>query len=240
MRSYVADLHIHSCLSPCGSLRMSPRAIVDAAVERGLDLIALTDHNTCAMGPTVAHTAQRAGLAFLYGIELQTSEEVHLLAYFDDCDACSELSEEVYAYLPDVKNNPDYFGDQVVVDEQENIIRTEEKLLLNSITLSLEEATARVRAHGGLPIPAHIDRGAFSLLGQLGFFPENVSFPIVEVWGAKVPNECAQRAILRSSDAHEPEQIGRRTSVLTMERVSVEEILLAAARVGGRSIRSGD
>jgi len=237
VRSYVADLHIHSCLSPCGSLRMSPRAIVDAAVESGVDLIALTDHNTCAMGPIVAHTAEKAGLAFLYGIELQTSEEVHLLAYFDDGEACRALSEEVYAHLPDVKNDPRYFGDQVVVDEQENIVRTEEKLLLNSITLSLEDATERVRAHGGLPVPAHIDRGAFSLLGQLGFFPETVAFPIVEVWGATIPNECGKRAVFRSSDAHEPEQIGRRTTVLTMERASVEEILLAAGRVGGRSIR---
>jgi len=208
VRSYVADLHIHSCLSPCGSLRMSPRAIVDAAVESGVDLIALTDHNTCAMGPIVAHTAEKAGLAFLYGIELQTSEEVHLLAYFDDGEACRALSEEVYAHLPDVKNDPRYFGDQVVVDEQENIVRTEEKLLLNSITLSLEE-----------------------------FFPETVAFPIVEVWGATIPNECGKRAVFRSSDAHEPEQIGRRTTVLTMERASVEEILLAAGRVGGRSIR---
>ncbi len=240
MKSYVADLHIHSCLSPCGSLRMSPQAIVNAAVDRGIDLIALTDHNTCEMGPIVAHTAEKAGLSFLYGIELQTSEEVHLLAYFNDANACNALSEEVYAHLPDIKNDPKYFGDQVVVNEQENIIRTEERLLLNSTTLSLEEATKRVRAHGGLPVPAHIDRGAFSLLGQLGFFPENVQFPIVEVWGATVPNECAQRAILRSSDAHEPEQIGRRTTVITMERVSVEEILLAAAGVDGRSIRSGE
>ena len=240
MRSYVADLHIHSCLSPCGSLRMSPRAIVNAAVECGIDLIALTDHNTCAMGPIVAHTAERAGLAFLYGIEVQTREEVHLLAYFDDCVACRALSEEIYAYLPDVKNNPEYFGDQVVVDEQENIIRTEERLLLNSITLSLEDVTERVRAHGGLPVPAHIDRGAFSLLGQLGFFPDTTAFPIVEVWGTMVPSECERMAIFRSSDAHEPEQIGRRTTVLTVERVSVEEILLAAAGVDGRSIRRGE
>lgn len=240
MRSYVADLHIHSCLSPCGSLRMSPRVIVNAAVDRGIDLIALTDHNTCAMGPMVAHTAEKAGLAFLYGIELQTREEVHLLAYFDDCVACRALSEEIYAYLPDMANDPEYFGDQVIVDEEENIIRTEERLLLNSITLSLEDVTKRVRAYGGLPVPAHIDRGAFSLLGQLGFFPETAAFPIVEVWGRTIPKECEQRAVLRSSDAHEPEQIGRRTTVLTMERASVEEILLAAARVDGRSIRSAE
>jgi len=217
---------------------MSPQAIVNAAVNRGIDLIALTDHNTCAMGPIVAHTAERAGLAFLYGIEIQTREEVHLLAYFNDGEACRALSEEIYAYLPDMANDPEYFGDQVIVDEEENIIRTEERLLLNSITLSLEDVTQRVRAHGGLPVPAHVDRTAFGLLGQLGFFPETIAFPIVEVWGAMVPNECAQRAILRSSDAHEPEQIGRRTTVLTMERVNVEEILLAAGGVDGRSIRS--
>jgi len=164
VRSYVADLHIHSCLSPCGSLRMSPRAIVDAAVESGVDLIALTDHNTCAMGPIVAHTAEKAGLAFMYGIELQTSEEVHLLAYFDDGEACRALSEEVYAHLPDVKNDPRYFGDQVVVDEQENIVRTEEKLLLNSITLSLEERPWRSQLwrSGEQQYRTNAERGQYS------------------------------------------------------------------------------
>lgn len=219
---------------------MSPQAIVNAAVDRGIDLIALTDHNTCAMGSIVAHTAEKAGLAFLYGIEIQTREEVHLLAYFNDGEACRALSEEVYACLPDIANDPEYFGDQVIVDEEENIVRTEERLLLNSITLSLEDATERVRAHGGLPVPAHVDRTGFGLLGQLGFFPETIAFPIVEVWGAMVPSECEGMAILRSSDAHEPEQIGRRTTVLTVERVSVEEILLAAAGVDGRSIRRGE
>lgn len=178
MRSYVADLHTHSCLSPCGSLRMSSQAIVNAAVDRGIDLIALTDHNTCAMGSIVAHVAEKRRLAFLFGIELQTREEVHLLAYFNDAATCNALSEEVYAYLPDIRNDPEYFGDRVVVNEEENIIRIEEKFLLNSITLSLEEVTQRVRAHGGLPSPRMSTAGHSAFSGNLDSSPRRQRIPL--------------------------------------------------------------
>jgi hypothetical protein len=217
---------------------MAPQAIVDTALSRGLNLIAITDHNTCAMGEVVARVAEREGLSFLYGIELQTQEEVHLLAYFNDAASCSSFSEEIYAFLPDRPNDPEYFGDQVVVDEEETIVRFEHKLLLNSINLSLEETTTRIRARGGLAVPAHVDRRAFGLIEQLGFFPEGLSFPLVEVVGEEIPPECGNAVVLRSSDAHDLEQIGRRITVFTMQEVSVEEILLAAASVGGRSIRS--
>ena len=238
MRSYVADLHIHTCLSPCGSLRMAPQAIVTTAISRGIDLIAITDHNTCAMGDVVARIAEREGISFLYGIEQQTREEVHLLAYFDDAVSCSSFSEMVYALLPDMPNDPEYFGDQVVVDEEENIVRVEKKLLLNSIDLSLEELTEHIHAYDGLAVPAHVDRRMFGLIEQLGFFPEGILFPLVEVVGDRIPPECGDAVVVRSSDAHDLEQIGRRTTVFTMMEASIEEIILAAASVDGRAVRT--
>lgn len=238
MRSYVADLHIHTCLSPCGNLRMSPRTIVAAAQERGLDLIAITDHNTCAMAKTVASVAREAGLSFLYGIEVQTREDVHVLGYFDDSRACASFSERIYDQLPDRPNDPRHFGDQVVVDADETIVRFEPRLLLNATRLSLEEVVAGIEESGGLAVPAHVDRRTFGLLGQLGLPPQELSFPIIEVAGDEVPEGFPGAAVLRSSDAHDPEAIGRRTSVLTMQAVSVDELRLAASETGGRSIRT--
>ncbi len=217
---------------------MSPQAIVDTALACGLDLIAVTDHNTCAMAEVVARVAAQKGLSFLFGIELQTAEEVHLLAYFDDRAFCSAFSEEIYDFLPDIPNDPEYFGDQVVVDEDEEIVRVEPRLLINSLQLSLEETVARIRVHSGFAVPAHVDRAPFGLLVQLGFFPAELSFPLVEVAGDDVPYQCSPAAILRSSDAHNLEEIGRSATIFTIMGVSLEEIRLAAAGTDGRSVRS--
>lgn len=235
----MADLHIHTCLSPCGDLRMSPRVIVETALAQGLDLISVTDHNTCGMAGTVGDLARENGLSFLYGIEVQTQEEVHLLAYFDDLDSCTAFSAEIYPFLPDVPNDPVHFGDQVVVDATDEIIRVEPRLLLNSVTLSLEEVVARVRNRGGLAVPAHVDRTGFGIMYQLGFIPPGLGFSIIELDGDEIPPGCEKYAVLHSSDAHYPEEIGRRTSLLTLERVSVEELRRAAVGVGGRSIEYG-
>ncbi len=220
---------------------MSPRVIVEEAIARGLDLIAVTDHNTCAMGETVARLAREHGLCFLYGIELQSQEEVHLLAYFDDARSCTSFSEEVYRFLPDVPNAPGHFGDQVVVDADETIVRVEPKLLLNSLSLTLDELVAWVRAWGGLAVPAHADREGFGIIYQLGFIPSELRFPIIELDEDEIPPGCEGYAVLRSSDAHYPEEIGRRSTLLSLERVSVEELRRAAAGEGGRSIlRQGE
>ncbi len=235
----MADLHIHSCLSPCGSLRMSPRTIVETAIARGLDLIAITDHNTCAMADTVARLARKTGLSFLYGLEIQTREEVHLLAYFDDASTCTAFSDDIYCYLPDTPNIPEYFGDQVIVDESEEIIRIEPRLLLNSVALTLEELVKRIRDRGGIAVPAHVDREGFGIIYQLGFIPQQPDFSIIELDGDEIPPGCAGYAIIHSSDAHYPEDIGTRTTLFTMEEASVSEILRAAAGEGGRSIAYG-
>ena len=170
MRWFRADLHIHSALSPCGSLAMSPRRIVEEAKKAGLSLIAICDHNAGENGVYVRRLA-RDSLTVLMGMEIQTSEEVEILALFPEEEPCLALQEELYALLPPIPNDPELFGDQVVVDENEEIVRTVDKLLLSPVPLSLEEVTRRVEARGGLVIPAHVDRVPGGLLGVLGLFP---------------------------------------------------------------------
>ena len=214
---------------------MSPRAIIDAALAKGLDLIAVTDHNTAEMSPVMAETARSHGLAYLYGLELQTREDAHLLAYFDDEATCLAFSREMYNLLPDIED-PYGLGDQVQVDADETIVRTEPKFLVAGLDISFADAALRIYELGGLPVPAHIDREVFSVTSQMGRLPEGVDFPLIEVRGETVPEAYRDRAILRNSDSHFPEAIGQRITHITVEAVTIPELIKAAAGEGGRSI----
>lgn len=236
LKDYVADLHIHTCLSPCGELSMSPGAIVAAALAHGIHLIAITDHNTARMTDAVAREAARRGVAFLYGLELQTEEEVHLLAYFDDAATAHAFSDKIYDRLPSRDNAPEWFGDQVIVDDDERIIDVETRLLLNSLRLDLETAVAWIASAGGLAVPAHVDREPYGLIAQLGFVPEGLRFPLAEADGEKLPPAFSDSALLWSSDAHSPDAIGRRATRFRIEEPTVAELRLAAATVGGRAM----
>ena len=215
---------------------MSPRRIVEAAIDKGIDLIAIADHNSVSMVDTLAQLAVDLGLRFLYGMELQTREEVHLLAYFDDSASCHRLAEAIYKLLPDRPNEPTYFGDQVIVDMDETILGTEPKLLLNSLDLGFNEAVALVREYGGLPVPAHVDRDAFGLISQLGFVPEGMVFDLVESLTSELPDGFGDAVAICSSDAHQPDQIGRRTTRFEMKDATISEMIRAARRIDGRSV----
>ena len=215
---------------------MSPRAIVDAALAVELDLIAVTDHNTAAMTPVVEQVARDKGLAYLYGLELHTREDVHLLAYFDDEATCLAFSDEIYALLPDGYEDPYGLGEQVQVDAEENILRYEPKFLVNGLDLSFADATRRINDLGGLAVPAHIDREFFGVLSQMGKLPEGLEFPIIEVRGESSPEICGDAAVLRTSDAHFLNGIGTRVTYITVEELTISELRKAAAGIGGRSI----
>ncbi len=228
----MADLHIHSTLSPCGSLDMSPSRIVREAKERGIHMIAITDHNTCDNVVYAQRVGEEIGVKVLPGMELQTEEEVHLLAYFDSLDAACSFKDRIYAYLPDVKNDPEYFGDQVIVDESEMVVGFEEKLLLNSLLLSVDECVKMVRDYGGLPVPAHVDRDTYGLISQLGFIPDYLGFDALEVSRLMELEEAVRRwpeldeyTIITSSDAHYPGDIGAAVTLLRMEEPSWEGFL---------------
>lgn len=199
------DLHIHSCLSPCASLEMSPAEIVARAVAAGLGGIALTDHQSARNCPAFAECARRAGLPCLHGLEVQTVEEVHTVALFDTVEQALELTNDIYAALPKRVNDPEVFGDQPVVTWDDDIVELEWRILAMGCRLSIPDVAAKVRRLGGLYLAAHVDRPNFSALGSLGAIPDGC-FDAVEVSRTADEAEWAQRtdgyAMVRSSDAH--------------------------------------
>jgi 3',5'-nucleoside bisphosphate phosphatase len=226
---------------------MSSRKIVERAREVGLDIIAITDHNMAENGVYARIVGRESGPLVLFGMELQTVEELHLLIIFPDQQTAMEFQEFVYNSLPDIKNDPEYFGDQVVVDERDNIVRFEERLLLNSSGISLNEAVARVKARGGLVIPSHIDSPTFSIISQLGYVPDDVPFDALELSKAERLEEILgfilpkDIPLVTFSDAHYLVDIGKKRISLSMEEPSFIGVATALKTCGNtaRTYRHG-
>ncbi|MDD2648534.1 MAG: PHP domain-containing protein [Eubacteriales bacterium] len=199
-----ADLHIHSCLSPCAENEMSPANIAGMAYLKGQQAIAVTDHNAAFNLPYVKKACDEYGVALLPGMELCTREEVHLLAYFRSVDDALIAGEYFYSALPDVENDKSLFGEQLVMDETDEIIAEKDKLLLSALPLSFLECCNKISEFGGIFVPAHINRGGNGLLNCLGLFPETPKLPVVEVSPHLKINQklLAGRTVLNSSDAH--------------------------------------
>ncbi|MBQ8093796.1 MAG: PHP domain-containing protein [Clostridia bacterium] len=204
MAEFFCDLHIHSCLSPCGSDDMTPANICGMAVVKGLQMIAVTDHNTARNLPTVKLICDAYGLGMIPGMEITTREEVHLLGYFPTVDAALDFSDFLKPHMPKQKNKPKLFGNQLIMDEDDNVIGEEDTLLIGASDLKLSELTKLVREAGGVPVPAHINRGSNGLLVNLGMMPEELGFTAVEVWRALpcAHSPQAGKVVLHSSDAH--------------------------------------
>ena len=242
MRFFLTDLHIHTVLSACAEAEMLPELIVGRAQELGLDLIAVTDHNSAENAAAVVAAAQSAGIAVLPGMELQTREEVHLLCLFDTLEQVARWQDEVYAHLPDLKNKEDVFGAQVVLDATGEPLGYNDRLLLTSTSFSLEEAVQRVRNLGGICIPAHVDRPAYSVIANLGFIPFDLEIAGVEISSlvgaeearARFP-QLARYGLVANGDAHRLQEISRRTT-LRMKAPTVSELTLALAGVGERGV----
>ncbi len=222
MPCWKADFHLHSCLSPCGDLLMSPATIVKTLKERGVQIAALTDHNSSLNCPAFAHHCKEAGIIPLFGMEAQTSEEVHVLCLFSSLTVALSFSDEIYETLPPIMNNPEKTGDQVYVDNDDDIIGEVEKFLVISCEYDIDTLVKRVHELGGLVIPAHVDRASFSLTSQLGFVPEG-DWDALEV--VRLPPSCVNWVdgkqqntpldtlgypLTTSSDAHYVEHIARR------------------------------
>ncbi len=175
------DLHIHSCLSPCGDKDMTPWNIVNMAKLAGLELIALTDHNSTRNCPAFLKAAEVAGLLALPGMELNTREEAHVLCLLPDLNAAEALNSYVYNRLPFIKNNPSIFGEQYIMDEADRITAEEDKLLINAADIGIYEVAELLDSYGGVAIPAHIDRAAFSVLSNLGIMDRAMGFKAAEV-----------------------------------------------------------
>ena len=220
------DLHIHSCLSPCANLEMSPGEIVARAKAAGMDGIALTDHQSARNCPAIAECAKRAGLKCLYGLEVQTAEEVHTVALFDTVEQALAMTDFVYAAMPKRVNDPETFGDQPVVTWDDDIVELEWRILAMGCRHFIPETAAKVHELGGLYIAAHIDRPNFSVLSALGTIPEPPSVPSASsptgagkyfdaVELSRTADEstwlpkAAGYAATRSSDAHNLDDVAR-------------------------------
>ena len=199
-----SDLHIHSCLSPCANDDMTPANICGMAALKGLQMIAVTDHNSARNLPAVKVCCDAYGLLMIPGMEITTREEVHLLGYFETVEQALDFSEFLRPHMPSKKNRPQFFGNQYVMDEDDNIIAEEDELLIGASDWRLSELTRIIRERGGVPVPAHINRGSNGLLINLGMMPDELGFTAVEVWRALPCAHTPQagKVILHSSDAH--------------------------------------
>ncbi len=199
-----SDLHIHSCLSPCANDDMTPANICGMAAVKGLQMIAITHHNCAPDLPAAKACCDAYGLLLIPGMEITTKEEVHLLGYFETVEQALELSDFLKTHLPNKKNKPQFFGNQLVMDEDDNVIAEEDALLIGATDLRLSELVNIIRERGGVPVPAHINRGSNGLLINLGMMPEELCFTAVEVSRALPCPHTPQvgKVVLHSSDAH--------------------------------------
>ena len=220
---YYYDLHIHSCLSPCGGDDNTPNNIAGMGVLCGLQIMALTDHNTCKNCPAFFEAAKRYGITPVAGMELTTAEDIHVVCLFEKlCDAMA-FDEEIDKRRIKIKNKTDIFGNQFILDGEDSIIGEDENLLSNATTVSLEEVPGLVEGFGGISYPAHIDRSANGVIEILGSFPETPYFGIVEINRREKVEEYIKKysledkKVIISSDAHYLENIRDKENFFELE-----------------------
>jgi len=244
MQFYKTDLHLHTVLSPCGGLEMSPSSVIEKVKESGLDIIAITDHNSLKNCDAYIAKGEEAGIVVFPGVEIQTAEEIHLIGIFPDLEHALLFDAKVFNSLLPVQNNPDFFGDQVIIDKDENILGMEERALINSSLWSLNEAVDAVIEYGGFCFPAHVDATAYSLLGQLGFIPPDLNFKTLgisakcKVVRLKTNFPLVEKyQLIRNSDSHYLEQIGVGYSEFYIEEPSFGELFKAINLKNNRYIK---
>lgn len=239
---FKSDLHIHTCLSPCGDWEMTPRRIIRKSLSAGLEMIAICDHNSCENAAVAMEEGRRHGIAVLPGMEICSREEVHLLALFGDIGPVLDLQSVVYAHLSG-NNRPEVFGYQIVTDEADHVLSENHRLLIGATGLSLETIVSLVHARSGLVLCSHVDRPANSILNQLGLIPQELDVDGVEVSG-RTPLAAArqlvpaigERPCVTASDAHFLSDIGRAHTVFRMAAPTLEELALALHEASGRKI----
>lgn len=207
---------------------MTPNNLINMAYLKGLEVVAVCDHNSARNLPACKAVADARGLILLPGMEVETREEVHVLTLFASLDAAMEYGCWIYAHLPEIPNTPALFGEQIAMNEDDEPIYTEPRLLIQSTTLSIDEVTSQCRAAGGVPVPAHINRTSNSLLNNLGFIPPEPRFTALEVYAAlPVPEgtDLVSYHILYNSDAHTLNNISEREHFISAYNKSPEGIL---------------
>ena len=243
LKIYTADLHIHSCLSPCGDLDMSPREIVAVAVEEKLDIIAITDHNASENIPAAIKAARGKPLTVLAGMEVASAEEAHLIALFDNFDSMGRFQQVVYENLMSFGIDQRTIDDQVIVNERDEVEGFNDHLLFGATALSFQQLVDEVHRLNGLAIASHVDRESYSIIAQLGFIPDDLPLDALEI----SPNMSKKQArllfpdvnrfpLIKSSDAHYPGDIGRQKTQFLIQEPTMDELKLALLNSRGRKV----
>jgi 3',5'-nucleoside bisphosphate phosphatase len=238
-----ADLHVHTALSPCAADEMTPPAIVARALERGVGMIAVCDHNS-ARNAAAVQAAAGARLAVLAGMEITSAEECHIVGLFPDSHAAEAAGASVTDTLPEAEEGyAQFFGDQPVLDARGQVLARETHALAMATQLDIAACVALVHRHGGLAVAAHVDRRSFGVIGQLGVFPADVGFDAIEL-SRHLPGGPAGAAglrahglpIMRSSDSHFLEDVGAARTQVSLEEPSFAELALALRGERGRTV----
>jgi len=245
LSQFKTDLHIHTVLSPCGSLEMSPINIIRTAARKGLDIIGITDHNSTLHCNVVKQLGKEAGIFVLSGIEITSSEEAHCLAFFEYPQQLIEFQKYIDDHILKIHNDPDKFGYQVVVDKDENIIGQVDWLLINATNQSVDQLATKTHELDGIFIPAHIDRSAYSLTSQLGFVPPELEADGYEVSKYSTPQKMinaypwlTNKSFITSSDAHFLKDIGAVSTLFNINTRSFLEIKQALRQSNGRFVKT--
>lgn len=226
------DFHIHSCLSPCGDNDMTPQNIAAMSALKRLDVIAITDHNSCKNCASVIDAAQVYDLLVIPGMELTTSEEVHVLCLFYDLTSALNFDDYVYKHLLPIKNNAKIFGEQLLCNSQDKVIGNVENLLINSTDISLDSLWELVTEYNGIIIPAHLDKDSTSIISNLGFIPLDSKFKCAEFKDTKKLKELTESnpilsscSIITSSDAHYLQDISEPIHTIQVDEKNIRSIL---------------
>lgn len=241
LAEFRADLHIHTCLSPCAEDYMRPSAIIAAAKKKRLHIIGICDHNSAENFQAVKKAGVREGMQVLGGMEITSCEEVHIVGLFDDGEKLHKVEEAVSTHLHG-QNNENAFGKQLVVNERDEIIGQNSKLLIGATAFSVNEIVKLIHDLNGIAIAAHVDREAFGIIGQLGVIPADVRFEALELSARcseseKISYQKYGLPLVCSSDAHCIADIGKVYTTLVLQDCSFEEVKLAFRKSKGRTLR---
>lgn len=248
MKTLLADFHIHTLLSPCAEIEMTPHHIVMRAAQYGVDAVAITDHNASANAAAAVEAAKNYGVKVFPGMEVECREEAHIVVLFDTLEQLAAWQKIVDANMSGLKNNAERFGAQFIVDDDDNFIAEEERMLLGPLKLPAAEVIQKVNAMGGMAIAAHVDRPSYSLLMQLGFLPSVMGLAAAEISPAGIRELKEQKLKLAlgglnyvtDSDAHMMDSfINGPKNLITVKSLTVAELKLALAAEDGRSWQPG-
>ncbi|MBD3384712.1 PHP domain-containing protein [candidate division KSB1 bacterium] len=244
LRWFKADLHIHTVLSACAELTMGPKDIVEAALKRGIDIIAITDHNSAENVETVIKVAAGKNVTVIPGMEVSTQEGVHFVTLFPDLESLDSFQDFVYSVLQQGYYDEELYGAQLKVDEEERIIEKSRKLFFFTLRASIERIVKEVRHRKGIVYPAHIDRHAYSIFNLYAHFPSELSFDAAEISNPEHLSELETRfrpdekiQLITASDAHDIKDVGKKTVSFKLESPEFREIKLALKNQTGRRVK---